>query len=81
MVEFTNTHETKDCIIHSTYIAPTAVFPQQGHDPKPHMQSASPIFNVEFPPERALHVRPKSSVVVPVSVFPRWRKPYEDVPH
>jgi len=75
-------HDTKDCIIHSTYIAPTAVFPQQEHDPKPHMQqSASPIFNVEFPPERALHVRPKSSVAVPVSVFPRWRKPYEDVPH
>ncbi len=76
-------HQTKDCIIHSTYIAPTAVFPQQEHDPKPHnlQQSASPIFNVEFPPERALHVGPKSSVVVPVSVFPHWKKPYEDVPH
>jgi len=76
-------HQTKDCIIHSTYIAPTVVFPRQEeeHDPKPHTQPASPIFNVEFPPERALHVRAKSSVIVPVSVFPRWRKPYEDVPH
>eukprot|EP00986_Skeletonema_menzelii_P003279 scaffold981_cov144-Skeletonema_menzelii.AAC.11 len=55
----------------------------QEHDPKPHnlQSAASPIFNVEFPPERALHVKPNSSVVVPVSVFPRWRKPYEDVPH
>ena len=58
------------------------LFPKHEHDPKPHnLQPAQPIFNVEFPPERVLNIRPKSGVVIPVSTFPGWRKPHEDVPH
>ena len=81
LVEFTNSHPTDSCIIHSTYIGPTVVFPRSENDMRPHLQPSSPIFNVDFPTERALHIGPKSTVVVPVSVFPHWRKPYEDVPH